>query len=200
MKLFHVPNSPYARRTVLAVREFELSDAVELVDVSPLAAPDNILLGMGPGGRVPALETDDGAFICETLLILNYLDGITGGKLYPGDLAARGAVMRIEGIASLLMDSLFLRAHENRRDPSERSPGEIEKETGRAARCYDALEDLADTFGPALHMGLLSTAASLGYADGRHPGDGWRDGRPKLTAWNEEMLKRPAIAATVPNF
>jgi glutathione S-transferase len=200
MKLFYVPNSPYARRAVLAVREFELSETVDLVDVSPLAAHDNILRSMGPGGRVPALRTDDGAFICETLLILNYFDGVTGGKLYPGDAVARGVAMQIEGVASLLMDSLFLRAHENRRDPAERSPGEIEKEAGRAARCYDALEDLVDRFGPTLHMGLLSTAASLGYADGRHPGDGWRDGRPKLSAWNEEMLKRPAVAATVPNF
>ncbi len=108
--------------------------------------------------------------------------------------------MQIEGVASLLMDSLFNRAHENMRDPSEQSPGEIETEAARAARCYDALEDLVDRFSPTLDMSLVSTAASLGYADGRHPGDNWRDGRPKLTAWNETMLKRPAVADTVPNF
>ena len=198
MKLFYTANSPYARRPVLAVREFDLP--VELVDAAPLTAPENILRGFGPGGKVPALATDDGAFICETLLILHYLDGVSGGRLYPGDAAARGTVMQIEGVAALLMDSLFLRSHENRRDPSEQSPGVIEKEAARAARCYDALEDLVDRFGAVLHMGSLSTAASLGYVDGRHPDDGWRDGRPKLAAWNDAMLKRPAVADTVPHF
>ena len=165
MKLFYVPNSPYARRAVLAVREFELSETVDLVDVSPLAAHDNILRSMGPGGRVPALRTDDGAFICETLLILNYFDGVTGGKLYPGDAVARGVAMQIEGVASLLMDSLFVRSHENCRDSSEQSPSLIEKKTERAAQCYDALEDVVERFGRVMHMGSISTVAALGYAD-----------------------------------
>ena len=99
MKLFYVPNSPYARRTVLAVCEFDLP--VELIDVSPLASPDNILRDLGPGGKVPALQTDGGAFICETLLILNYLDGLSGARLYPGNAATRAVVMQIEGMAQL---------------------------------------------------------------------------------------------------
>jgi glutathione S-transferase len=198
MKLFYVPNSPYARRTVLAVREFDLP--VELVDVSPLAGPDNILRDLGPGGKVPALQTSEGTFICETLLILHYLDGISGARLYPGDGEARAMVMQIEGVASLLMDSLFTRAMENRRDAAERSPGLFEKESARSARSYDALEDLVEQFGTTMNIGSIAVIAALGYADGRHPGDGWRDGHPKLASWYGEMLKRPAVAATVPNF
>jgi glutathione S-transferase len=163
MKLFYTPNSPYARRTVLAVREFDLP--VELVDVSPLAAPDNILRNLEPGGKVPALQTDEGAFICETLLILNYLDGLSGARLYPGNAEMRAVVMQVEGIAALLMDSLFVRSHENRRDSSEQSPSLIEKETERAAQCYDALEDVVERFGRVMHMGSISTVAALGYAD-----------------------------------
>ena len=163
MKLFYTPNSPYARRTVLAVREFDLP--VELVDVSPLAAPDNILRDLWPGGKVPALQTDEGAFICETLLILNYLDGLSGARLYPGNAEMRAVVMQVEGIAALLMDSLFVRSHENRRDSSEQSPSLIEKETERAAQCYDALEDVVERFGRVMHMGSISTVAALGYAD-----------------------------------
>lgn len=200
MKLFYTHNSPYARRPVLAVREFDLLGMVELVDVAPLTAPDNEVRSHGPGGKVPALLTDEGAFICETLLITNWLDRASGGKLYPSGAAAQAQAMQIEGVAALLMDSLFLRSHENRRDASEQSPGEIEKEAGRAARCYDALEERVDSFGSAMHIGLVGAIAALGYADGRHPGDKWRDGRPKLTAWNDAMLKRPAVAATVPNF
>ncbi len=200
MKLFYTGNSPYARRPRLAVAEFGLGDKVELVDVAPLTDPNNILRSYGPGAKVPALETDTGAFVCETLLILRILDEASGGKFYPSEAAARGKAFQIEGVASLLMDSLFERSHENRRDPSEQSPAVIEKETGRAARCYDALEGFADDLGGPLHMGILSAAASLGYADGRHPGDKWREGRPKLAAWYEEFIKRPALANSMPNF
>ena len=41
----------------------------------------------------------------------------------------------------------------------------IEKETERAAQCYDALEDVGERFGRVMHMGSISTVAALGYAD-----------------------------------
>ena len=59
---------------------------------------------------------------------------------------------------------------------------------------------MVDRFGDEIHLGLISTVASLGYADWRHPDDGWRDGRPKLTGWFEEMMDRPAMAETEPIF
>jgi glutathione S-transferase len=200
MKLFYTGNSPYARRPRLAVAEFGLGDKVELVDVNPLTDPNNVLYSYGPGAKVPALETDTGAFVCETLLILRILDEASGGKMYPSDPAARGTAFQIEGVASLLMDSLFLRSHENRRDPAEKSAALIEKEAGRAARCYDALEGFAGQLSGPMNMGILSAAASLGYADGRHPGDKWRDGRPKLAAWYADIIKRPSLANSMPNF
>jgi glutathione S-transferase len=200
MILFHSPNSPYARRVRVAVREFGLSDRVEEQNVSPLAAPDNVLHRHGPGAKVPGLLTDGGVFLCETLVICHYLDGISGGRFYPADPTARERCLQIEGVASLLMDSLFFRAHENRRAAGEQSPAVIDKEAARAARAYDALEDLAAGFGDELDMSLISVAAALGYADGRHPGDNWRGGRPTLAAWFEAMMQRPALAETVPNF
>jgi len=45
-------------------------------------------------------------------------------------------------------------------------------------------------------MGLMSVVAALGYADWRHPDDGWRDGRPKLAAWYKKMEGRSAVAET----
>ena len=98
------------------------------------------------------------------------------------------------------MESLFYRSHENRRDEGEKSKGFIDKELARANRTYDALENLVNKFGDSLHLGLISTVASLGYADWRHSGDQWRNGRPKLTTWFEEIMKRPAIDQTKPIF
>lgn len=200
MKLFYSGNSPYARRPRMAIREAGLTGKCEEVN---LADPDTrvkILLEYGPGAKVPALLTDDGTFIIESLIISRYLDEVSGGKLYPKDKKEREIAFQVEGVASLLMDSLFHRSHENRRDKSEQSPGEIKKEAGRAQRAYDELEKLLPKFDDKIHMGSISAVASLGYADWRHPGDDWRKGRPKLAAWFEKMMKRPAMAETKPIF
>lgn len=196
MKLIYSGNSPYARRPRIAIREAGLIDKIEEVNVAPM--PDNMetILGFGPGAKVPGLVTDSGAYICETLMICKYLDDLAGGKLYPSAPAAREKAYEIDGIASLLMDSLFARSHEKRREDGEKSQGVIDKEAGRAARSYDTLESMVDGFGDEVHMGLMSVVAALGYADWRHPDDNWRDGRPKLTAWYETMMKRPAMEAT----
>jgi glutathione S-transferase len=116
MKLYHVQNSPYARRARLAARASGFS--IEEINVAPLGAPDSPLASKGPGGKVPALETDGGTLICETLIITNYLNQKSNGKLMPGDAAGAEAVLELEGVGSLLMDSLFERAHENRREDS----------------------------------------------------------------------------------
>ena len=197
MKLFYSDNSPYARRPRIAIREAGLMDSVEEVE----AAGDDrepMLFKYGPGAKVPGLLTDSGAYLCETLLINIYLNEMSGGQLYPKDQNARDLAFQIDGVASLLMESLFYRSHENRREDDEKSHGFIDKELARANRTYDSLENLVDKFGDDLHLGLISVVASLGYADWRHPRDEWRIGRPKLTTWFEEIMKRPAIDETKP--
>ena len=199
MKLFYSDNSPYARRPRIAIREAGLTNDVEEI----LAAGDDrepMLFKYGPGAKVPGLLTNRGAYLCETLLIDIYLDEMSGGRLYPKDQKARDLAFQIDGVASLLMESLFYRSHENRREDGQKSQGFIDKEIARANRTYDALENLVDKFGDNVHLGLITTVACLGYADWRHPRDKWRGGRPKLTAWFEEIMKRPAMDETKPIF
>lgn len=201
MKLFYTHNSPYARRPRLVAHELGLvGTRVDEVDVSPRDAPDSPVNKFGPGGKVPALLTDDGAFLIESIIITHYLDAIGGNKLVPQSGAARGAVIAVEGLASMLMDSLYLRRHELARPVNEQSPSEIQKEAERAQKTYDALEAKVSGFGSAIDLGQLTAIASLGYADWRHPGDQWRKGRPALTAWFEALASRPSVAVTKPIF
>ena len=199
MKLYYTGNSPSARRPRMAVIEYGLSDKVDVEDCAPLGAADHVLRNHGPGGKVPGLLTDNGVFICETLIILNCLDGLSEGKLYPVSGKAREEAMALEGLAGLLMESQFYRARENRREEGERSPGYLESEATRSQRCYDALESQATGFGDDVNMAHLSVVACLGYADWRHPGD-WRDDRPALTAWFDKMMARPSCTETKPVF
>lgn len=200
MKLFYSANSPYARRPRIAYQEAGLQDRVDEVCLDSPDDRSKMLMEHGPGGKVPGLLTDSGVYLCESLIIARHLDEASGGKLYPSEAAAREFTYEVEGIASLLMDSLFNRAHENRRDPAIQSPDAIEKEAARAQHCYDALDSLVDRFDHQIDMGTITAVASLGYADGRHPGDDWRKGRPKLAAWFETMMQRPAMANSKPSF
>ncbi len=198
MKLFYSGNSPYARRTRIAARAAGIK--VEEVDASPLAAENHFLLQHGPGAKVPGLETDAGTFLCETLIISRYLNDLSGGKLLSSDTAAAEAALEIEGISSLLMDSLYHGSHEKRREPGEQSPAVIEKEDQRAGRCYDALDSRLAGQPAALNLGTIAAIAALGYADWRHSEHDWRNGRAGLAAWAEAMMQEPAVAETYPNF
>ncbi|MDE0944116.1 MAG: glutathione S-transferase N-terminal domain-containing protein [Alphaproteobacteria bacterium] len=201
MKLFYTANSPYARRTRLAAsaaRGFGV--AVDDIDVAPLGLDNETLLQHGPGLKVPGLVTDSGACLCETLVITRHLNDCADGRLMPSGEAERDKAAEVEGIGSLLMDSLFTRSREKRRDPDEASPSEIEKEAGRANRCYDVLDKILTGQNTDLHLGNIAVVAALGYADGRHPDDEWRKGRDGLAAWFDGMMKHPSVADTTPNF
>jgi len=200
MKLYYSGNSPYARRPRIAIREAGLTGTVEEVNFKTPEERVELLGTMGPGTKVPALQTDNGIFLCESLIIARFLDEVSGGKLYPKEQKERELAYQVEGVASLLMDSLFHRSHEKRRDPSEQSPGEIEKEGKRAQRCYDELEKLLPQYADKIHMGSMTVIASLGYADWRHPDDNWRGGRNNLAAWFEKTMQRPAMDETKPIF
>ena len=196
MKLYITPTSPYSRRARIAVHEAGVADQTEEINVAPI--PDNLdlLLKCGPGGKVPTLLLDDGTAISECILIARYLDDLSGGKLYPKDTAQRLSCYRVEAIGSALMDSLFVRSGQSRLDPSEQSPTLIKKETTRSGRCYDALEALVGELKGKTHMGALTVAASLSYADWRGAADKWRDSHPMLDAWMQGMADHPSYDAT----
>jgi glutathione S-transferase len=198
VKLFFAGNSPYARRARLAVRASGLG--VEEVDIAPLIRPDQPLLQKGPGGKVPALETDSGAFFCETLIITNYLNEKSGGRLLPANDAEADATRALEGLGSLLMDSLFVRSAEKRKEGGAPWTSMLEKETGRAARCYDALEAAFSGQSPTLNVATIAAVSSLGYADWRLPDDNWREGRAGLSAWFDAMHTLPDVTETKPVF
>jgi glutathione S-transferase len=199
MKVFYTGNSPYARRVRLAGRVSGLG--VQEIDVAPLDAPDNPIHAKGPGGKVPGLETDSGAYFCETLLITGYLNEKSGGRLLPADPTDADAARELEGVGSLLLDSLFLRSAQlNRLPENERSPTQIAKEAERAQRCYDALDGRLAGKPATLDVGTIAVVTALGYADWRLPGDDWRTGRPGLAKWFDAMHENEDVAETKPVY
>lgn len=197
MKLYVSGNSPYARRARIAAREGGLMDRVEEVVIRSFAE----LLAHGPGGKIPVLVTDSGISLCESLIITRYLDDLSGGGLLPTTPEERLTCLALESVASVLMDSLFVRSMEkNQREPALRSEAVLARESARARRCYDTLEEMVVGGSDAVTLASIAVISALGYADWRHPEDGWRIGRPGLEAYYERMMLREAFAETAPVF
>lgn len=199
MKLYYTGNSPYARRARLALRYSGLMAEAEEVDIESWETNLDTLLASGPGGKVPVLALDDGSSLCESLIIARYLDHRSGGRLYPAGGALR-KVLEIESVACVLMDSLFARSRENRRDAQTRSQTIITREAERAARCYAALDKHVPSFGDKLSMPTLTIIADMAYADFRHDADGWRNKAPSLAKWYEEVSIEAMVAETAPVY
>ena len=68
MKLYHAAASPYARKTRVTLREANISELVEEVEVAPWADPEGYR-DITPLGKVPALERDDGHNLFQSSII-----------------------------------------------------------------------------------------------------------------------------------
>lgn len=197
MKLYMSGNSPYARRARITVSEAGLTDQVEEIRISSFAE----LQQYSPGAKIPILVTDSGLTLGESLIITRYLNDISGGSLLPQARADLEKCLALESVASVLMDSLFVRSFENnQREEHLRSTAVLEREIARSMRCYDALNHAVGDEGDSITLASIAVIAALGYADWRASEDDWRAARPELTAYFDRLMERPAFAETRPSF
>lgn len=198
MKLRYSTTSPYVRKVVVTAAETGLSERIELVPTNP-SDPRTDLPRDNPLGKVPALITDDGATLFDSPVICEYLDGLHAGeKLFPPSGPERWKALRQQALADGVLDAAVLCVMEGRRPEGLRSRDWVERQKGKIARALDALEGEAEDLSDEATIGTVTIGCGLGYLDFRCAEDGWRAGRPKLTAWYERFQKRPSMVATVP--
>jgi glutathione S-transferase len=91
-------------------------------------------------------------------------------------------------------------SYEVRLRPAERQwPDWTEAQWAKVARTLDALEEgWTARLDAPLDMGQVALACALGYLDFRHGARGWREGRPRLAAWEARVAARPSLVATRP--
>jgi glutathione S-transferase len=199
MDLFITPNSPYARKARVVVRELGLLERVGEVRVT-LRDPQSALLQYGPVGRVPALLVGE-RLITEHAIVCEYLDSMRDGpRLLPAAGETRWAALELEGRALGLLDGVAFWVRELRRSPSERSSALIDIERARASRCLDVLENdaAAGRFRGPLTLAAITTGCTLGLVDFALAELAWRAERPALAAWYSEFAARPSMIATAP--
>ena len=198
MKLHYAPASPFVRKAMVTAIECGLRGKLTLSPTNPhQSTPD--LVAANPFSKVPALELDSGDMIYDSLVICEHLDEMAGGGIvFPKDKAQRLSMLRRHALANGLMEVSVLRRVESVRGKDADRDKNITRQATITRRSLDLLENAAATLNDSLDLGNLSIVIALDYLDFRFPGDVWRQGRPRLTAWHERYSKRDSLKATMP--
>ncbi len=201
MKLYHSTTSPYVRKVMVAAIELGLLDRIEMVaaKVSPIVRTAPVIAD-NPLGKLPTLITDDGMVLFDSRVILEYLDGLSGGgRLIPAAGPARWQALTEQALADGLLDAALLERYEIGLRPKELMwPQWRDGQHDKVEKALDRMEETAAGFAARTDIGTIATACALGYLDFRFPDLGWRGARPELSGWFAAFSARPSMAATVP--
>ncbi len=201
MQLFTSPTTPFGRKVMVLILESGLKDRVEAVSVagSPLE-PGTLPVDQNPLGKIPALIPAPGqAAIYDSRVICRYLDQISGAGLYPAG-EALWPVLTLEATADGILEAALLIVYEGRLRPeASRYEPWVDGQWAKIARALDAIEtrwmELLDGRPTMAHVAV---GVALGYLDFRHAARNWRQGRPRLDAWEKVFGDRPSMVQTRP--
>lgn len=200
MKLYHSPTTPFGRKVVVFLHETGLLDRVQVETVSgtPLDA-GTMPVTRNPLGKIPALERDEGGVIYDSRVICRYLDHLSGAGLYPAA-PALWEVLTLEATADGIIEAALSMAYEARLRPQDKQFAPwVEGQWTKVARALDTVDrDWTDHLNGPLGAAQIAIGCALGYLDFRHGARNWREGRPRLAAWEAAFAKRPSMQATRP--
>ena len=192
MKLHFSATSPFVRKVMICAHEKGIADAIEI-------APEGDITATNPLSKVPALVTDDGAALFDSLVICHYLDNIDGNPtLIPADAKLCTGVLCRHALADGIMEAAVASVVETRRPADKQWTEFLDKQRGKIDRAIDVLEAQADGFGDTVDLGTIAAAAALGYLDFRMGDIGWRRTHPRLARWHEEFSTRSSMQKTAP--
>src|SRR5881227_3487619 len=92
------PGSPFGRKVRIGVSVLGLDGKVQIESASTQDAADP-LQTQNPLGKIPVLQLDDGSWLYDSPVILEYLDSYAGsGHIIPKDAKARFEALRLEAL------------------------------------------------------------------------------------------------------
>jgi glutathione S-transferase len=201
MTLFYSATSPYVRKVMVLLHETGQLAEVELEDVqlSPTNANAQVNAA-NPAGKIPALRLADGSVLCDSRVILAYLDQRHSGQhlLAPQGSARWNCLTRCS-LADALLDAAILIRYESFLRPEEkRWDAWIAGQQEKIERALAHFESIAGSLSESFDLAAISLACALGYLDLRQPNLAWRQRYPQLTDWYANVSQRPSLLATQP--
>lgn len=186
MKLLYSSTSPYSAKTRMAARYLALD--VEAVTTKTDDAPEE-LVASNPLGKIPVLLRGDEPPVYDSRAIMQYLDRLSKGGLYPRKGEKRTEAEVFEALCDGITDCLLAIVYEKRtRPPEMQYQPWIDRQWTKVVRGLDHLDAHLPKTTRKLHGGHFALAALLGYLDLRFAGQ-WEKGRPKLRNWPKKFEK-----------
>ncbi|WP_166377426.1 glutathione S-transferase [Pseudoalteromonas sp. Z9A4] len=206
MKIYDVENFPNPLRVRIALAEKNATANVEFVPVDLLNGEHRTeaFLAKNPLAGVPVLELDDGTFISESTAITEYIDTAFEGPSLMGETAKERAVINMmqKRAESMVLDAVatyFHHATDGLGPELETYQnvawGEKQGEKARQGFSYfnDVLAQSAFVAGEQFSIADITLYAGLvfaGFAQIAIPNE-----LTHLVAWQENVAKRPSVAA-----
>lgn len=198
MKLLFSPNSPFARKVRVFVRERGAQPLVSEIVMQPFDGPP-ALLSANPLGKVPVLQLEGGTSLMDSPLIVEFLDvNLPGEPTLPIGGVRRWATLRRQAIADGLMDAAVAIVFERQRHDAAPSEHWVNRWTQAIERSVLALEAEATQLAPSPDIGSIAVACALGYLDFRHGDLEWRSNAPQLSQWFRQQANRSSMLDTAP--
>jgi len=199
MKLFYSPNSPYARKCRVVILEKGLQDLVEMISVLPAENPAE-LLAYNPLGTVPTLVLNNGNALCESPVICEYLDRLSGkNPLFPTSSTEKFDALGLSALADGIMDAAVSIVMEGRRPEEKQYAPWVERKEKAILRTISAIANL-NTSAKILHIGIINTAIALEYVSFRLPHIKWREENAELGNWLDLIGKNQSLTSTRPIY
>jgi glutathione S-transferase len=204
--LFGAAYSVYVRIARLVLAEKGVAYRLSEVDIFAHGGPPAGYAERHPFHRIPAFE-HDGFRLYETGAIARYIDeAFEGPALMPADVKARARANQVIGIVDnyaypAMVWGIFV---ERVRAPLQGRVGDgakIADALGKSAVCLDALEEIAESDGPALlgngvTLADLYLAPVMRYFTMAPDGAALLGQRAVLARWWAWMQQRPSMSAT----
>ena len=117
MRLIGMLDSPYVRRTAIALRL--LGIPFEHDPLSVFSTFDRFSR-INPVVKAPTLVCDDGTVLMDSALIIDYLEALVGRTLYPAGLVERTRALRVTGLAMAACEKIVQIVYERQLRPAEK--------------------------------------------------------------------------------
>lgn len=195
-KLLYAPASPYSAKVRMAAVLGGIALDAEIVNTGENPP---VLIDANPLGKIPTLITEDGVAVYDSRVITQYLNRLSGNKIFPRNAAKRLEAETLEALADGICDSLLEIVYEGRMRPAEKAHQPwVDRQWEKAMRGVDVLNANPPKLPKSITVGQVAVRALVSYLDLRFAGK-WEKGRGKLRRWAARFDEKwPELAEKMP--
>ncbi len=196
MKLLYTPNSPYARKVRIVLREKGIA-----CEEAQVVLNDGTVETANPLGKIPTLIVDDQTSMFDSVVIAEYLELVkTDPRMIPIDMWERVIVRKWESVSDGLCDVLIATVLEQRRPVEKQEASIITRSDNKVSATLKFVDgEIAGrtyAFGNEFTLADSALLSALGYVELRR--QQLLDGFANIAAYRNTHAHRPSVLATVP--